>query len=88
MRARIQERQDKLKAGNKDEEMTREQQAALLNNLSKRYESMDNAWVVEQQRQQLLLKKELAKRKEKMEKARQLKEKLEKQEELSASKNM
>jgi len=88
LRARIQERQDKLKAGNKDEEMTREQQAALLNNLSKRYESMDNAWVVEQQRQQLLLKKELAKRKEKMEKARQLKEKLEKQEELSASKNM
>lgn len=35
LRARIEERQEKLKAGNKDEEMSKEQQAALLNNLSK-----------------------------------------------------
>lgn len=47
LRARIQERADKLKAGNKDEEMTKEQQASLLNNLSKQLESIDNAWIVE-----------------------------------------
>jgi len=35
LRTRIQERQEKLKAGNKEEEMSKDQQAALLNNLSK-----------------------------------------------------
>lgn len=88
LRARIQERADKLKAGNKDEEMTKEQQASLLNNLSKQLESIDNAWIVEQQRQQLVLKAKMALKKDKNARARKLKEQLEQQEASQATKNM
>lgn len=88
MRARIEERQEKLKAGNKDEEMSKEQQAALLNNLSKQLESLESAYTVEQQRQQLLMKQKLNQRKEKMEKARKLKDQLERSEAAAASKDM
>ena len=51
LRARIEERQEKIKYSNKDSEMTKEQQAALLNNLSKQLESLESAYTVEQQRQ-------------------------------------
>ena len=80
LRARIEERQQKLKQGNKDEGLTKEQKEALLSNLSKQLESLDSAYIVESQRQQLLMKQRLANRKEKMEKARKLKEQLERQE--------
>jgi len=88
LRARIEERQEKLKAGNKDEEMSKEQQAALLNNLSKQLESLESAYTVEQQRQQLLMKQKLNQRKEKMEKARKLKAQLDRSEAAAASKDM
>lgn len=88
MRARIEERQEKLKAGNKDEEMSKEQQAALLNNLSKQLESLESAYTVEQQRQQLLMKQKLNQRKVKMEKARKLKDQLDRSEAAAASKDM
>ena len=48
LRARIEERQEKIKQGNKDEGLTAEQQEALLKNLSKQLESLDSAYVVEQ----------------------------------------
>ena len=51
LRALIEERQEKIKSSNKDSEMTKEQQAALLNNLSKQLESLESAYTVEQQRQ-------------------------------------
>ena len=50
LRARIQERQEKIKQTNKDEGLTQEQQEALLKNLSKQLESLDSAYSVEQQR--------------------------------------
>ena len=48
LRARIEERQQKIKEGNKDEGLTAEQQEALLKNLSKQLESLDSAYIVEQ----------------------------------------
>lgn len=77
-----------MKAGNKDEEMSKEQQAALLNNLSKQLESLESAYTVEQQRQQLLMKQKLNQRKGKMEKARKLKDQLDRSEAAAASKDM
>lgn len=77
-----------MKAGNKDEEMSKEQQAALLNNLSKQLESLESAYTVEQQRQQLLMKQKLNQRKVKMEKARKLKDQLDRSEAAAASKDM
>ena len=47
LRARIEERQQKLKQGNKDEGLTKEQKEALLSNLSKQLESLDSAYIVE-----------------------------------------
>lgn len=47
LRARIEERQDKLKNSNKDEGMTAEQQEALLKNLNKQLASLDSAYSVE-----------------------------------------
>lgn len=47
LRARIEDRQEKMKASNKDSAMTKEQQAALLNNLSKQLESLESAYTVE-----------------------------------------
>lgn len=88
LRARIEERQDKLKNSNKDEGMTAEQQEALLKNLNKQLASLDSAYSVEQQRQRLFMKQKLAIRKEKMEKARALKDKLERQDAIQAAKDM
>jgi hypothetical protein len=42
--------------------MTKEQQAALLNNLTKQLESLDSAYIVEQKRQHLAMKHKLASR--------------------------
>ena len=80
LRSRIQEHQDKLKAGNKDQEMTKEQQALLINNLERQLASLDNAWIVEQQRQQLVLKNKIAQRKEHLEKAKKLRATIEQKE--------
>ena len=88
LRSRIQEHQDKLKAGNKDQEMTKEQQALLINNLERQLASLDNAWIVEQQRQQLVLKNKIAQRKEHLEKAKKLRATIEQKEAAQASKNM
>lgn len=88
LRARIEERQEKIKQGNKDEGLTHEQQEALLKNLQKQLESLDSAYGLEQQRQNLMMKQKLALRKEKMDKARSLKEKLERQEAIQAAKDM
>ena len=82
LRARIEERQEKIKQGNKDEGLTAEQQEALLKNLSKQLESLDSAYIVEQQRQQLIMKQKMMARKDKMEKAQKLKEQLDRQEAL------
>merc|ERR1712048_23999 len=51
LRARIEVRQEKIKQTTKDEGLTQEQQEALLKNLSKQLESLDSAYLVEQQRQ-------------------------------------
>jgi len=48
LKARIEERQEKIKLGSKDEGLTAEQQEALLKNLSKQLESLDSAYIVEQ----------------------------------------
>lgn len=80
LRARIEERQQKIKQGNKDEGLTQEQKEALLSNLSKQLESLDSAYIVEQQRQQLLMKQRMSNRKDRMLKAKKLKEQLERQE--------
>lgn len=51
LRARIEERQEKIKQGNKDEGLTEAQKDALLKNISNQLQSLDSAYNVEQQRQ-------------------------------------
>lgn len=56
LRERIEKQQEKIKQSNKDEGLTQEQQEALLKNLKAQLESLDSAYNVEQQRQQLMMK--------------------------------
>lgn len=60
----------------------------LINNLERQLASLDNAWIVEQQRQQLVLKNKIAQRKEHLEKAKKLRATIEQKEAAQASKNM
>ena len=88
LRARIEERQQKIKQGNKDEGLTQEQKEALLSNLSKQLESLDSAYIVEQQRQQLLMKQRMSNRKDRMLKAKKLKEQTKRQWTYATTTNM
>ena len=78
--ARIEERREKIKQGNKDEGITEAQKEELMKNLSKQLESLTNAYDVEKRRQALAMNQKLAARKEKIVKANKLKQQLEKQE--------
>lgn len=60
----------------------------LINNLERQLASLDNAWIVEQQRQQLVLKNKIAQRREHLEKAKKLRATIEQKEAAQASKNM
>lgn len=88
LRARIEERQQKIKQGNKDEGLTEAQKEALLKNISKQLQALDSSYNVEKQRQQLAMKQRLAGRKDMAEKARKLKEEIERKEASAATKNM
>ena len=74
-----------MHTGNKDEGLTEAQKEALLKNISKQLQALDSSYNVEKQRQQLAMKQRLAGRKDMAEKARKLKEEIERKEASAAT---
>jgi len=56
--------------------MSKEEQEKMLNNLKNQYEALDNAYLMEQRRQQLMLRKRQEMRKKKMQDVAKLAEKI------------
>lgn len=79
--SRLAERKERAKNRPKIEGLSKEEQEALMNNYKNQLEMLDSAYAAEQRRQMLAMKQKADQRRLRTQKAKELKEKLEKERE-------